>query len=81
MHCLIILPKHGFELVNVSVILFFLEGNIDDGLRNVVIHLLQLFSLLDQYFEIISEVDFISVLSRLDQYFLFKEFHCLLHDP
>lgn len=59
---LIVFPQHGLELINVAVVLLFLESDVDNGLGNVIIHLFELFGLLNQDFEVIPEVDFVSVL-------------------
>jgi hypothetical protein len=80
MHSFIILSEHGFELINVTIVLFFLKSNIDDGFRNVVVHLFELFSLLDQNFEIVPKVYFISILSSFYENFLLQKLHSSFHD-
>ena len=77
---LIVLPQHGLELIDVAVVLLFLKCNIDNGFGDVVIHLLELFGLLDEHSELLSEVDLIVILSHLHQYFFFEELHGPLHD-
>ena len=63
MNSFIILPQHSFKFVNIAIILFFLEGDVDDSLADVMIHFFELFGLLDEYSELIFEVNFISVLA------------------
>lgn len=80
MYGLIILSEHGFELINITIVLFFLESNVYDGFRNVVVHLFELFGLLYQNFEVIPEVYFVSILSSLYENFFLQKLHCSFHD-
>ena len=57
MHCLVVLSQHNLKLVNVLVVLGFLEGYVDDGSGDVVIHLVEMLDLLDQDFEFLFEID------------------------
>lgn len=57
MHCLVVLSQHNLKLVNVLVVLGFLEGYVDDGSGDVVIHLVEMLDLLDQDFELLFEID------------------------
>ncbi len=68
---LFILSQHGFEFVNVPIVLLLLESNVDDGFGDVVVHFLKLLCLLDENSEFILEVDFIVILPNLHQYFVF----------
>jgi len=63
MNCLFVLSKHGLESVDIAIILFFLQSYIHDCLRDIVVHFLKLFSLLDEHSEIVFEVDLIVVIS------------------
>lgn len=71
MNSLVVLSQHSFQLINIPVILFLLEGNVHDGFANIVIHFLKLLGFLDQNSELILKIDLISIFSCLDQNLLF----------
>ena len=57
-----------------------MEGDVDNSLRDVVVHLLQLLGLLDQHSELLAEIHLVMVLSHLHQDLFFQELHGTLHD-